>query len=119
MDIITIAFGIRNVADMDRVFREMFRVLVDGGKTIVLEFSLPHNIFVRRLYLIYFRYVLPLIGGTLSGDRSAYRYLNRTVEDFPYGRAFCHRLELAGFTIVNHASLTFGIAALYIAEKKV
>lgn len=117
VDVITMSFGIRNVPDIDAVFYEMSRVLKSGGRTLILEFSLPNNWFIRKIYLLYFRYVLPFIGGLISGDHAAYSYLNRTVEDFPYGKAFCKRLENAGFQNVSALPLTFGIATLYKATK--
>ncbi len=116
-DYITMAFGIRNVPDIDAVFAEMYRVLKYGGRILILEFSLPHNDVIRAVYLLYFRFVLPFIGGLISGDRTAYTYLNQTVEDFPYGEAFCKRLEYAGLKDVKATSLTFGIATLYSAAK--
>ena len=92
-DVITMAFGIRNVPDIDSAFREMHRVLVPGGQVFILEFSLPTNKLIRTLYLFYFRHILPFIGGIISGDRRAYHYLNQSVENFPFGAAFCRRLE--------------------------
>ena len=116
-DAITIAFGIRNVHDVDAAFAEMLRVLVPGGRAVLLEFSLPENWIFRRLYLFYFRHILPLLGGLVSGDNHAYRYLNQTVETFPYGEEFRGWMERAGFVHVKVQPLTFGIAALYTGEK--
>lgn len=116
-DAVTIAFGIRNVTDVNRSLREMQRVLRPGGRALILEFSLPANALFRRLYLFYFRHILPTIGGLISGDNYAYRYLNRTVETFPYGRAFCRLMEEAGFRQVQAIPLTFGIATIYRGEK--
>ncbi len=112
-DVVTIAFGIRNVADVGAALREMNRVLRPGGRVLILEFSLPANPAFRALYLAYFRHVLPRLGGAVSGDTAAYRYLNQTVERFPYGDAFCRLLEDAGFREVRAFPLTFGIATLY------
>ncbi|MDP6932045.1 MAG: bifunctional demethylmenaquinone methyltransferase/2-methoxy-6-polyprenyl-1,4-benzoquinol methylase UbiE [Myxococcota bacterium] len=116
-DVVTIAFGIRNVENFQRGLTEIHRVLVPGGTALVLEFSLPPNPLVRALYLPYFRHVLPRIGGWISGDPEAYRYLNRSVEAFPYGGAFCECLREAGFERVRAVPLTLGIATLYVAEK--
>ena len=118
VDAAMIAFGIRNVADYRKGLREMLRVLRPGGRAIVLEFSLPEQRIFRQLYLFYFRHVLPVVGGILSGDLHAYRYLNATVEAFPYGRAFCRELEAAGFGNVRHFPLTFGIATIYLGDKE-
>jgi len=117
-DAATIAFGIRNVPDPAAGLREMHRVLRTGGKALVLEFSLPHNRLLRTIYLFYFRHVLPRLGAVISGDSGAYRYLNRTVEDFPSGSVFCELMERAGFTDVNDKSLSFGIASIYTGTKK-
>ncbi|MFP4502591.1 MAG: bifunctional demethylmenaquinone methyltransferase/2-methoxy-6-polyprenyl-1,4-benzoquinol methylase UbiE [Candidatus Hydrogenedentota bacterium] len=116
-DAATIAFGIRNVADAAAGLREMYRALKPGGRVLILEFSLPRNRLVRWGYLVYFRHVLPRIGGLVSGDAPAYRYLNETVETFPYGEAFCTLLRGAGFREVKALPYTFGIATLYIGEK--
>ncbi len=112
-DVVTISFGIRNVVDVVEALGEMRRVLRPGGRVLVLEFSLPEFRPFRALYLFYLRRVLPLLGGLLSGDREAYRYLNVTVETFPYGHAFCDLMRKAGLVKVASHPLTFGIATLY------
>lgn len=117
-DVVTISFGIRNVVDVNTVLCEMHRVLKPGGRALVLEFSLPTNMLLRRLYLLYFRNVLPRIGGVISGDSYAYRYLNQTVETFPYGEAFCDLMLAAGFVDVTAVPLTFGIATIYQGDKR-
>ncbi|MCC6142634.1 MAG: bifunctional demethylmenaquinone methyltransferase/2-methoxy-6-polyprenyl-1,4-benzoquinol methylase UbiE [Candidatus Hydrogenedentes bacterium] len=116
-DAVTIAFGIRNVADVARGLREMHRILRPGGRALILEFSLPGNALVRWGYLFYFRHVLPRIGGLISGDFYAYRYLNATVETFPYGDAFAALMREAGFQDVEAHRLSFGIATLYQGDK--
>lgn len=116
-DAVTIAFGIRNVSNVERALREMHRVLRPNGRALVLEFALPSNPLVRRSYLLYFRNVLPRIGGVISGDAYAYRYLNQTVETFPYGEAFCASMRGAGFHHVNAHPLTLGIAMIYQGDK--
>ena len=116
-DGITMAFGIRNTLDPSAVLREMFRVARPGGRILVLEFSLPGNPLLRAGYLVYFRHVLPILGGWIAGDPDAYRYLNRTVESFPRGEAFLSMMEDAGFASPRQIPLTFGIAELYIGEK--
>ncbi|MFC1733633.1 bifunctional demethylmenaquinone methyltransferase/2-methoxy-6-polyprenyl-1,4-benzoquinol methylase UbiE, partial [candidate division KSB1 bacterium] len=94
---VTIAFGIRNVLNVNQALQEMFRVLGNRGRVIILEFSLPTNYILKHLYLLYFRTILPKIGSILSGDSHAYRYLNRTVETFPFGKSFIELLTEAGF----------------------
>ena len=116
-DAVTIAFGIRNVVDVDQALREMRRVLKPGGRALILEFALPANPVIRSGYLAYFRHVLPRVGGVISGDSHAYRYLNQTVETFPYGDAFTTLMRDAGFVNVEQTTLTFGIAMLYRGDK--
>lgn len=115
-DVVSISFGIRNVAEPERALTEFRRVLADGGRALVLEFSMPKNPLIRRAYLLYFRNLLPLVGGWVSGQTAAYRYLNRTVEEFPHGEDFLALLREAGFTTCRAIPLTFGIATLYIAN---
>jgi demethylmenaquinone methyltransferase / 2-methoxy-6-polyprenyl-1,4-benzoquinol methylase len=115
VDAVTMAFGIRNVPDVAAAVREMRRVLTGNGRLLILEFSLPGNRFIRAVYLFYFRFVLPMIGGILSGDAAAYRYLNRSVENFPYGEKFSDILKSAGFEQVQAMPLTFGVATIYSA----
>ena len=100
-----------------RALREMRRILKPGGRAIILEFSLPKNTLFRHTYLFYFRHVLPRIGGLISGDSYAYRYLNQTVETFPYGETFCNMMSEAGFSAVKATPLTFGIASIYQGDK--
>ncbi len=116
-DATTIAFGIRNVLDVKKALDEMHRVLKAGGKSFILEFALPSNLFMRRLFLIYLRYIIPLVGGLFSGNKTAYRYLNETVETFPCGHKFAEQMEKAGYKNVQTHSLTFGVAMIYEGTK--
>jgi len=119
VDCVTMSFGIRNVPDVQKCMREMHRVLAHRGRALILEFSMPKNNLVRFFHLFYLRKILPVIGGLLSRNKDAYTYLNKTIEAFPSGKTFCALLEEAGFTNVQAVPLTFGIATLYIAEKRV
>jgi demethylmenaquinone methyltransferase/2-methoxy-6-polyprenyl-1,4-benzoquinol methylase len=112
-DVVSISFGIRNVVRLDDALREMHRVLKPGGECLILEFGLPKAALVRMGYLFYFRHVLPIIGGMISGDSKAYRYLNSSVEKFPYDQAFADRMLGAGFSTVTFDRLSLGIAYLY------
>lgn len=116
-DVTTISFGIRNMTDVSKSLAEMFRVLKPGGRSLILEFSLPTNGLVRAVYLWYFRHILPRLGKAISGDDGAYRYLNETVETFPYGEAFCGLMREQGFKNVKCAPLTLGIASIYSGDK--
>ncbi len=116
-DVSTMSFGIRNVPDVLKALSEHHRVLKPGGVCMILEFSLPKQDWIKKPYLFYFRNVLPKIGSVISGDAGAYKYLNETVEDFPYGDAFANLLKQAGFKTVEQYPLTFGIATIYRATK--
>lgn len=116
-DVVTMSFGIRNVLDVDRCLQEIFRCLKPGGRALILEFSLPPNRWVRSGYLLYLRHLLPHIGGLISGDGAAYRYLNQTIETFPCGQNFCDRMIATGFTQVDFTPLTLGIASIYQGDK--
>jgi demethylmenaquinone methyltransferase/2-methoxy-6-polyprenyl-1,4-benzoquinol methylase len=116
-NVVTIAFGIRNVIDMRLGLLEMYRVLKPGGRLLVLEFSLPDQGLFRKFYLFYFRKILPILGGLLSGDKYAYHYLNQTVETFPYGEDFNRIMKEVGFQNVINFPLTLGIATVYQGDK--
>jgi len=112
-----VAFGIRNVADLDAALVEARRVIAPGGKLVILEFSTPRMPLVRAFYQAYFNQVLPLIGGVVSGHRSAYRYLPKSVANFPDEESLAGRMRRAGFTGVRWSSLSFGIAAIHVGER--
>jgi demethylmenaquinone methyltransferase/2-methoxy-6-polyprenyl-1,4-benzoquinol methylase len=116
-DVATMSFGIRNVLNVTESLREVRRVLKPGGRALILEFSTPSNPLFRPLYFFYLRHILPVLGGMLSGDRTAYRYLNRTIETFPSGRDFCAIMETAGFENVKAIPLTLGIASIYQGDR--
>ncbi len=112
-----VAFGIRNVAGLDEALRETLRVLVPGGRFVILEFSTPRTRVLRVLYQLYFHHVLPLIGRLISGHRTAYKYLPRSVANFPVEEELANRMQAAGFTRVSWKSLSFGVAAIHVAER--
>jgi demethylmenaquinone methyltransferase/2-methoxy-6-polyprenyl-1,4-benzoquinol methylase len=112
-----VAFGIRNVAGLDEALREALRVLVPGGRFVILEFSTPRTRLLRVLYQLYFHNVLPLIGRLISGHRTAYKYLPRSVANFPVEEELANRMQAAGFTRVSWKSLSFGVAAIHVAER--
>lgn len=116
-DVTTVSFGIRNFPDCFKGLTEMHRVLKPGGQAMILEFSLPSNSFIKMIYLFYFRKILPFIGNLFSGHGDAYDYLNKTVEDFPYGKQFVNLMEKANFHNITATPLTFGIATLYVGHK--
>ncbi len=114
---VTVAFGIRNLPHPDRCFTEVFRVLKPGGKFVILEFSRPKTPIFASLYRFYLFHFMPLLGGSLTGDREAYEYLARSIESFPSPREICYSLEAAGFREVNFENLTFGVVSIYQASK--
>ena len=118
MDGAIVAFGIRNVASLDAALREVHRVLRDGTRFVILEFSTPRFAPVRWGYHLYFHHMLPFIGGMISGSRSAYRYLPRSVAHFPPERALAARMTAAGFADVQWESLTFGVATVHVGTRR-
>jgi len=112
-----ISFGIRNVQDMDRLFRETLRVLKPGGRFAILEFSLPETPVIRECYLFYFKRVLPVIGAAIAGKKEPYFYLRDSVLDFEPPEALEKRIVKNGFRLAVSKPFTFGICHLYVAEK--
>jgi demethylmenaquinone methyltransferase/2-methoxy-6-polyprenyl-1,4-benzoquinol methylase len=117
VDRVTLAFGIRNVADRPAVYGELHRVLRAGGRLVVLEFSLPRTPGLRAAYQWYFRRVLPFIGRVISRHPSAYSYLPDSVSAFPAPGLFAHELGTAGFGSVEAVPLTFGVVHLFTAVR--
>jgi demethylmenaquinone methyltransferase/2-methoxy-6-polyprenyl-1,4-benzoquinol methylase len=115
-DLITAAFGFRNLADYDAGLREMVRLLRPGGECGILDFGEPGGL-MGKLYRIYFRRVLPAIGTLISGVRGPYAYLPASVERFPSPEAMLERMRQAGFREASWTPYTFGIAGLYRGKK--
>lgn len=116
-DVVTIAFGIRNVLDPIKALMECFRVLKPNGKILILEGTIPSHRLLKTLHLFYLRHLLPWIGGILSNHQQAYRYLNQTIETFPQNQAFCALLETAGFLDCQIDPLLKGAATIYSGKK--
>jgi demethylmenaquinone methyltransferase/2-methoxy-6-polyprenyl-1,4-benzoquinol methylase len=116
--IVSVAFGLRNVADTDLALREMTRVALPGGKVAVLEFTTPRYQPLKALYGFYFRNILPRIGQLLArNDRDAYNYLPASVGQFPQYEQLANRMQAAGLSDVQFFPMTFGIATLYVGRK--
>jgi demethylmenaquinone methyltransferase/2-methoxy-6-polyprenyl-1,4-benzoquinol methylase len=113
-----VAFGIRNVADLDRGLREVHRVLQPGARFVILEFTTPRSRLVRAGYHLYFHNILPRVGAFISGHRTAYAYLPKSVANFPIEEELAARMRLAGFADVSWRTLTFGIAAIHTGTKR-
>jgi demethylmenaquinone methyltransferase/2-methoxy-6-polyprenyl-1,4-benzoquinol methylase len=117
-DIASISFGIRNVSDPSKGIAELARVVRSGGRVIVLEFGQPPNRAFRGLYNGYRKHLLPRLGGGITGERSAYEYLETSAARFPCGDEFVTLMSSsASFASINYRLLTFGIAYLYCGVK--
>ncbi len=117
-DAVTVAFGVRNFENLAAGLSEMYRVLKPGGKTVILEFSIPRNRLFRSIFNFYFLHILPFIGRMVSKDMQAYNYLPESVQNFPSGPAFIDKMKGCGFTNAVCYSLGFGIASIYTGEKQ-
>lgn len=115
---VTVGFGVRNLADLDRGLAEFVRVLRPEGRLVILEFTTPPNRFMRGLYLFYFQRILPLVGRLVSGHPWAYTYLPASVKEFPGPGDLAERMRQAGFHRVEWEYLTGGIAALHMGVKE-
>ena len=116
-EVVTIAFGLRNLASVEGGLAELRRVLKPGGWVAVLEFSRPANAMMRPLFGLYFTRVLPLMGGLVSGSRMAYSYLPASVQKFPDQKQLSLLMQRAGFEQVHFENLTGGIAALHMGKR--
>ena len=116
-EVVTIAFGLRNLASVEGGLAELRRVLKPGGWVAVLEFSRPANAIMRPLFGLYFTRVLPLMGGLVSGSRMAYSYLPASVQKFPDQKQLSLLMQRAGFEQVHFENLTGGIAALHMGKR--
>lgn len=112
-----IAFGARNLAALDEGLREVRRVLKRDARLVILEFTTPRSPLVRAAYHAYFRHLLPIIGGMISGHRTAYEYLPQSVAQFPAEAELATRMTSAGFAEVRYQSLTCGIAAIHAGQR--
>ncbi len=118
-DVVTIAFGIRNVADQAAAVAEFYRVLRPGGRLVILEFGMPSNRLCRALYNLYFTQVLPRTASLVARDRTgAYRYLPKSVQAFINREQMVGMMEESGFAEVRARALTFGVAVLYRGVKR-
>ena len=116
-DCVTVGFGVRNFAHLELCLQEMHRVLRDGGEVMILELSTPNSRLIRALYTFYSFRLMPFIGGLISGQRQAYRYLPASVHAFHAPERVVELLQAAGFQACRAESLTFGIAHIYTAKR--
>lgn len=117
MDLVTAAFGFRNLANYEAGLREIWRVLRPGGEAGILEFAAPRSRFVGAMYRLYFTQIVPRVGGSVSGNRAAYSYLPVSVDKFPEREELHARMRSIGFRDTHSDLWTFGIVALHTARK--
>jgi demethylmenaquinone methyltransferase / 2-methoxy-6-polyprenyl-1,4-benzoquinol methylase len=117
LDLVTIAFGFRNLANYRSGFEELLRVLRPGGTAAILEFSTPPNPLLAQLYGFYSRNILPTIGGWISGSKDAYSYLPESVRKFPGAEDLADQMRAAGFSNVRFERMTAGIVALHLGQR--
>ena len=116
-DAATVAFGVRNVGDIEMAFREMARVVRPGGRVVCLEFSQPPPGPFRTLYDLHARHVMPRVGGAISGRRDAYAYLPASVERFASRARLAEHIRAAGLEQVRWVDLTFGLVCVHVGVK--
>ena len=116
-DCVSISFGIRNVMDVNKALQECFRVLKPQGRLLILEGAVPNNRLLKTGHQFYLRYLLPFLGGVISGQPQAYQYLNDTISTFPCGEKFCTYLRDVGFTSVKATSFTGGAVFIYQGDR--
>lgn len=112
-----VAYGIRNLNEVDRGLQEIHRVLKPGGRLVILDFTRPRRPLISALYGFYLRYVLPAVGGLISGNYRAYRHLADSIQAFMEPEALLSRLEKAGFCETRLEALTLGVAGIFLARK--
>ena len=116
-DVVTIAFGIRNFEHREAALREILRVLRPGGRLVILELSVPEDKLLRWGYNLYFMHFVPWIGGLVSGDKAAYKYLPASVQQFPGRREWTATMARCGYADVRHRAFTFGLCRMYTGNK--
>lgn len=116
-DVITMAYGIRNMPKREQALSEMLRVLKPGGRLVCLDFSTPGNPLWRALYNFYLKHLIPFWGGLITGDKSGFVYLAKSIRAFPNQQGLADMMEKAGFEDIRWANCTGGIAAIHVARK--
>ena len=116
-DAITVSFGVRNFANLNKGITEIARVLKPTGVLVILETSNPTKFPFKQGYKFYTNFILPIIGKIFSKDKVAYSYLSESANSFPFGEAFNNILQKNGFKHTEHKPVTFGVATIYIAKK--
>jgi len=114
---ITVAFGVRNFYDIQEGFNSFYRILKPNGKATVIEFRMPSNKIIKTIYRFYFKNILPVLGGIISGDKAAYTYLPDSVEEFDKKVNLTSLLTNSGFREIKKYNFTFGTVQVLIAQK--
>ncbi|MCL2826490.1 MAG: ubiquinone/menaquinone biosynthesis methyltransferase [Eggerthellaceae bacterium] len=117
-DVVTLAYGIRNMRERERALTEILRVLKPGGTLVCLEFSKPTNAFFRVFHSLYLNYMIPFWGMLITGDREGFIYLKESIKAFPDQKSYAVMLESAGFTQVKWVNCSAGITAIHTGVKK-
>lgn len=116
-DVVTVAFGLRNLSSWPDAIWEMARVTRDGGSLVVFDFSLPGNFLMRGPYRFYLHHLIPRVAGWITGHREAYSYLAGSIETFPSGDAMCDLMKANGWKTARAIPVSMGIASIYVAGK--
>jgi len=116
-DAVTIVFGIRNIAERKKALAEFYRVTKPGGKLLCMEFGYPDKKLISFFYTLYLKFVVVNLGGFISKRKAAYRYLVRSIQNFPSAREFGRLIEQAGYNYLDIVTLTSGVCNIYIAYK--
>lgn len=116
-DAVTVAFGIRNFANLEKGLSEMHRVLRPNGCLYILETSRPKKFPMKQAHFVMSKVIIPLLGKFFAEDKSAYAYLGESATHFPDGEVMCNKLREIGFSTVTHKPLSGGVVSLYIAQK--
>ena len=118
IDAITVGFGVRNFQNLEKGLQNMNRILKPGGQICILEFSTPRKFPMKQFYKFHFKYITPTVGKLFSKDSSAYTYLPESIKVFPDNERFVEILEKTGYYKATFQAVSFGLAAIYLAEKK-
>ena len=116
-DLTTVVFGIRNVKDRLKALEEFYRTSQENAKLLIMEFNFPKNRFFSPIYSLYLKHIMPFIGGLITGNKGAYKYLFETIKAFPSQEEFAELINESGWKIIEIKSLSFKTCSIYFAQK--